>query len=104
MAKTETTQEVTTKQVKVIINFYETVTARKNNEALGVFTVPTEVVIPAPVNTELKGKALEKDEARYAKEVEAAPKDAQFKALDKIREIVGTLGVLVAESIVEEEE
>lgn len=96
--------EVTTKQVKVIINFYETVTARKKNEALGVFTVPVDMRVPKPINTELEGEKLEKDTERYNKEVEEAPKDAQFKALDKIREIVGTTGVLVAERIEEEEE
>ena len=86
----------------VEIKFYETVGDRKKNEALGVFNVrivPEEV---APVDETLKGAKLEKALIKRSVEVQKARKACEDAALDKIRDLIGGTGVLVAKIIEEE--
>ena len=88
----------------VEIKFYETVGDRKKNEALGVFNVrivPEEV---APVDEKLKGEKLEKALVKRSVEVQKARKACEDTALDKIRDLIGGTGILVAKIIEEEEE
>lgn len=87
----------------VEIKFYETVGARKKNEALGVFNVrivPEEV---APVDETLKGEKLEKALVKRSIAVKQARKACEDAALDKIRDLIGGTGILVAKIIEEEE-
>ena len=93
----------------VEVKFYETATARKSNEALGVFNVKITPVKVPEVSDTLKGRVdadgndlYEVSCARRAKKVAQAVLDCKSAACDKIRSIVGPNGVLVA-SIVEEE-
>ena len=85
------------------VRYYKTASARKRNEVFGEFftqAVPEEV---KPVNEELKGKKLEADKQRFEEETEQALLKAKFRALDEVRTIVGTEGVLVAYEVKEEE-
>ena len=105
----------------VKVEYYETATMRKNGGKMkegqikGTFfvnIVPEEIPEVPPVNPELKGKAKKDAETKYAKDlekrqvaIEESILTCKFRALDKVRELIGieTAGVLVA-SIVEEEE
>lgn len=89
---------------KVRVDYYENNSARKKKEILGTFVVQVEPREVKPVNEELKGKALERDKARYAEEVDKADLELRTKALDKIHEITGWTGILVANVIPEKEE
>lgn len=88
----------------VEVRFWETNSQRKKEEPIGVFNIditPREV---KPVNTELTGKELQADKQRYEEQTAKALLDCKFAALDKVREIVGYEGVLVANIIEESEE
>lgn len=86
----------------VEVKYYETVTARKNEEVLGVFNINiTPKEIP-PIDEALKGEEAEKALIKRSIAVEQAKKDCEFAALDKVREIVGRDGVLVAKIIEKE--
>ncbi len=88
----------------VEIKFYETVGDRKKNEALGVFNVrivPEEV---APVDKTLKGEKLEKAIVKRGIAIQQARKECEDTALNKIRDLIGGTGILVAKIIEEEEE
>lgn len=103
MAKA-TVQKEEQKVVKVEVKYYETNSARKNNEVLGVFTIP---VIPRevkPVNEELEGDALERDKARFAADVDKADLALRTDALKRVHEITHWTGVLVARVLPEETE
>lgn len=89
--------------VKVRVDYYETKTARMKNEVLGTFVIPVTPREVKPVNEELTGKALERDKARYAEEVDKADLALRTDALNKVHEITGWKGVLVANIIPEEE-
>lgn len=88
----------------VEIRFYETVTARKNNEALGVFNVKIAPKEIPPVDESLKGEALEKAIVKRGIAIQKARKECEDAALDKIRDLIGVEGVLVAKIIDEVEE
>lgn len=95
----------------VEVRFWETVSQRKKEEPIGVFNiniVPEEI---PEVSEDLKGKTdregrdlYELAVARRKEKVEKAILDCKFAACDKVREIVGSEGVLVANIIEEEEE
>ena len=87
----------------VKVEYYETATARKSGDCLGVFSIKTTPEAIPEVDENLKGKttssgkdlyelAVEQRKERVAKAT-AACIDA---ALDKVRSIVGSEGVLVA--------
>lgn len=95
MAKTAVKKEEAT-VVKVEVKYYENNSARKANEVLGVFTIP---VIPRevkPINTELKGEALERDTARFEEETDKADLALRTDALARVHEITHWTGVLIA--------
>ena len=88
----------------VEIKFYETVGDRKKNEALGVFNVriaPEEV---AAIDETLKGKRLEQALIKRSIAVAKAKKECEDAALDKIRDLIGCTGILVAKIIDEDKE
>ena len=88
----------------VEIRFYETVGARKKNEALGGFNVrivPAEV---APVDEKLKGEKLEKAIVKRGIAIQQARKECEDAALDKITDLIGGTGILVAKIIDEDKE
>ena len=94
----------------VEVKYYETVSARKNNEVLGVFNINIVPETIPEVDEELIGKKAtdgtdiyELEVARREKKVEKAILDCKSRAMEKVREIVGESGVLVA-NIVESEE
>ena len=87
----------------VRVDYYENAKAKKEGNVLGTFSidiVPDEV---PEVDSKLKGEKLEKAITRREQKLDEAIKNCQFTALDKVREIVGLTGVLVA-TIIEEEE
>ena len=95
----------------VEVKYYETVSARKKNEVLGVFNINIVPDTIPGVSEELRGKKAtdgtdiyELEVARREKKVEKAIFDCKCRALDKVREIVGDSGVLVANIIEESEE
>lgn len=93
----------------VEVKFWETVSQRKKEEPLGVFNID---VVPADVpevSEKLRGHLNQNGEdlyelavARRNRKIEKAILDCKCAALDKVREIVGYEGVLVA-NIIEEE-
>ena len=87
----------------IIVRYYETATKRKQEKVFGEFYPEVEIKEVRPVDETLKGKNLAADKERYENEVAEAILKAKFTALDKVREIVGPEGVLVA-NIVEEGE
>ena len=88
----------------VEVRFWETNSQRKKNEEpVGVFNIDITPVTVPEVSERLTGEAREIALKQRAKKVEKAILDCKFKALDKVREIVGYEGVLVA-NIVESEE
>lgn len=86
------------------VRYYRTKTERKQDKVFGEFFTQTEPREIRPVNAELVGKALEKDQRRFNEETERALFDAKCAALDEVREIVGEGGVLVAYEVNEKEE
>ena len=100
MAKATVQEEQ--KVVKVEVKFYETNSARKKNEVLGVFTIPVIPPEVKPVNEELEGEELEKDQARFAEQMDKAELKMRTDALTKVHEITNWKGVLVANVIQEE--
>ena len=95
----------------VEVKFYETVSARKNDVALGVFSIDIVPEVIPEVSEDLKGKtatdgtdvyALEV--ARRERKVEKARLDCKCRAMEKVRSIIGGVGVLVANIIEESEE
>lgn len=87
----------------VEVKVYETVTAKKNGEVLGVFNIKVSPEVVPEINPKLKGKEKEEALAKREKLVDEAIKNCQFAALDKVRELVGINGILVATIIPEEE-
>lgn len=100
MAKAKVQEEQ--KTVKVEVKFYETNSARKANEALGVFTIPVIPMEVKPVNEKLEGDKLEKDKARFAADLDKADLKLRTDALAKVHEITHWQGVLVANVLKEE--
>ena len=101
----------------VRVDYYENARAKKNGEILGTFNIDIVPVEVPEVDEKLKKKTKTVTEAdgttrevnlydeaveKRAKKMDEAIKDCQFAALDKVREIVGVNGVLVA-TIIEEE-
>ena len=87
----------------VKVDFYETVSDRKKGETLGVFTVRIEPQKVLPVSEELKGKLdangkdlYEAATERRNKKIEKAIYDCKCAAIEKVRSIIGDIGVLVA--------
>lgn len=83
----------------VEVKFYETVGARKKNEALGVFSIPIVPEEVAPIDETLKGEALEKALVKRSIKLEIARKNCEDAALNKVRDLIGVTGVLVAKII-----
>ena len=87
----------------VEVKYWETNSQRKKEEPIGVFNIDITPVAVPEVDERLTGEAREIALKQRAKKVEKAILECKFKALDKVREIVGHEGVLVA-NIVESEE
>lgn len=87
----------------VEVKYWETNSQRKNEEPIGVFKIDITPVEVPEVDEKLAGKKRETALKQREKKVEKAILDCKFAALDKVREIVGYEGVLVA-NIAEEEE
>ena len=93
----------------VKVEYYESHTARLAKDCLGVFTIKTSPEKIPEVSEKLKGKTASLGEDMYeaaverrAAKVESAILECKNAAINKIRDIVGPLGVLVA-YIVDEE-
>lgn len=87
----------------VEVKYWETNSQRrKNEEPVGVFNIDITPIAVPEVDERLTGEAREVAVKQRAKKVEKAILECKFKALDKVREIVGYGGVLVA-NIVESE-
>lgn len=94
----------------VVVTYYATQTARLAKEALREFTIRTEPENIPEVPETLKGKKnaegkdlYEMAVERRAEKVEKAIYDCKCAALDEVRKIVGSLGVLVATLVKEDE-
>ena len=87
----------------VEVRYWETNSQRKKEEPIGVFNIDITPVEVPEVDERLTGEEREIALKQRAKKVEKAGLECKFKALDKVREIVGHEGVLVA-NIVENEE
>ena len=85
----------------VEVRYWETNSQRKKEEPIGVFNIDITPATVPEVNERLTGEEREIALKQRAKKVEKALLECKFKALDKVREIVGHEGVLVA-NIVEE--
>ena len=85
------------------VRWYKTATDRKQDKVFAEFLTKVEPAAVTPVNTELTGKALTKDQERFLNETEKARLDAEFKALDTVREAIGYSGVLVAYEVKDDE-
>ena len=91
-------------QDMVEVKYWETNSQRKKEEPIGIFSIDITPKEVTPVNTKLTGKKLQADKKRFEEETEKALLDCKFAALDKVREIVGYEGVLVANIAEESEE
>ena len=87
----------------VKVEYYETNSARKKGEVLGVFGIKFEPETIPEVDKKLKGKTTSSGKDLYElavqhrkEKMEKANKDCVDAALEKVRSIVGTEGVLVA--------
>lgn len=94
----------------VEVRYWETNSQRKKEEPIGVFNIPIVPEDVPEVDENLKGHTNADGEDLYElavkrrnRKIEQAILDCKFAALDKVREIVGYEGVLVA-NIVESEE
>ena len=87
----------------VEVRFWETNSQRKKEEPIGVFNIDITPVDVPEIDERLTGEKREVALKQRARKVEQAILDCKFAALDKVREIVGYEGVLVA-NIVENEE
>ena len=85
------------------VRWYKTATDRKQNKVFAEFFTGVKPVEVAPVNTELTGKELVEDQNRYADAVEQARLNAEFIALNQVRDKIGYEGVLVAYEVKEEQ-
>lgn len=87
----------------VTVKLYETKTALRSNKAIGVFTIELEPEQFPVVSEALKGKTTTSGKDLYelaverrATQVERAITACKENAINKVRDIVGPLGILVA--------
>lgn len=90
--------------VTIEVKYYENNSAKKKDEPLGVFNIEVTPREVKPVNTKLKGEALERDEQRFKDETDAADMALRTDALDKVHEIVGWSRCVLVANIKKEEE
>ena len=95
----------------VEVKYWESNSQRKNEEPIGVFNIPIVPEDVPEVSENLKGKTdsegtdlYEIATKRRREKIEKAILNCKFRALDKVREIVGYEGVLVANIVEESEE
>ena len=85
------------------VRWYKTATDRKQNKVFAEFFTEIEPVKVDPVNAELTGKELVEAQNRYADAVEQARLNAEFMALNQVRDKIGYEGVLVAYEVKEDQ-